>query len=84
MDDRERHESIHRHEVIQSGVQLLIKRAKLAAILLPIVFALKVIEWAWPNAIKQALMPLAKLVVALGFQLPSPSLLAIICAPFRY
>jgi hypothetical protein len=67
MDNRERHESIHRHEVIQSGVQLLIKRAKLAAILLAIVFALKVIEWTWPTAIPQALQPLKRLVSALGF-----------------
>lgn len=61
MDDRER------HEFIRSGVPLLIKRAELALILIAIVLALEVIEWAWLNAIKQALMPFAKLVVALGF-----------------
>jgi hypothetical protein len=60
MDDRERNEHI------QAGKQLLIRRAKLAAIVLPLVFALEVIDWAWPNAVRQALAPLKMLVGALG------------------
>jgi hypothetical protein len=69
MDDRERQERKRNIEWarVQPYVQLLFKRAKLALILIAIAFALKVIEWVWPSAIKQAIMPLAKLVVALGF-----------------
>ncbi len=61
MDDRER------DQLIQSGKRLLIRRVKLLLILIPIVCALEVIDWAWPDAIRQALMPLKRLVVALGF-----------------
>lgn len=60
MDDRERHELIH------AGKQLLIRRAKLAAIVLPLVFALQVIDWVWPDATRQALAPLKMLVSTLG------------------
>ena len=69
MDYHERYERDRNIEWVrmQPGAQLLIERSKLVLILLVILFALIVIEWVWPNAIKQALMPLAKLVVALGF-----------------
>jgi hypothetical protein len=69
MDDRERYQRDRNIEWVrmQPGVQLLTGRAKLAAILLAIVFVLSVIDWVWPNAIRQALMPSARLVVALGF-----------------
>jgi hypothetical protein len=52
---------------LQPGVQLLTKRAKLVLILIAVLFALEVIDWAWPNAIRQALQPVKMLVSALGF-----------------
>jgi hypothetical protein len=69
MDDREQYQRKRNIEWvrIQPGVQLLTERAKLAAILLVIVFVLSVIDWVWPNAIRQALEPLKMLVRALGF-----------------
>jgi hypothetical protein len=69
MDDRERRERDRNIAWmrIQPGVQLMFQRAKLALIVLTMAFVLSVIKWAWPEAIRQALMPLAKLVVALGF-----------------
>jgi hypothetical protein len=65
-DDKQRQRNIEWMRV-QPGVLMLIERAKLALILLAIAFALSVIEWVWPNAIRQALEPLKMLVSTLGF-----------------
>jgi hypothetical protein len=46
---------------------LLNGRAKLALILVVIALVLSVIDWAWPNAIRQALQPVFVLVSARGF-----------------
>jgi hypothetical protein len=43
-------------------VQLLFERAKVALIMLVIAVTLVVVNWAWPNAIRQALEPLKMLV----------------------
>jgi hypothetical protein len=48
-------------------VQLLFERAKLTLIMLVIAVAPSVVNWAWPNAIRQALEPLKMLVGAIGF-----------------
>jgi hypothetical protein len=65
-DDKQRQLNIEWMR-IQPGVLMPIERAKLALILLAIAFALSVIEWVWPNAIRQALEPLKMLVSTLGF-----------------
>jgi hypothetical protein len=69
MDNEERRQRQRNIEWmrVQPGVHLLIKRAKLALILLSIAFALSATEWAWPNAIRQALEPVKMLVSTLGF-----------------
>jgi hypothetical protein len=51
----------------QPAVRLLFRRAQLVLILLAIVLALDVVEWAWPNAMKQALQPLKAVFGASGF-----------------
>jgi hypothetical protein len=65
MHDREQYQRDRNIEWARQ--QLLFRRAKLALILIAIVFALDVVDWAWPNTIKQALQPLKALFSALGF-----------------
>jgi hypothetical protein len=51
---------------MQPAVKLLFERARLVAIMLAMAFALAVVNWAWPNAIRQALAPLKVLIRTLG------------------
>jgi hypothetical protein len=69
MDDDERRQLRRNIEWmrVEPGVKLLTERAKLALIVLAICFALGMIDWMWPNAIRQALQPLKMLVSTLGF-----------------